>query len=82
MCRRVAEGTSFAQFVEDILQFACPRDDRADARDIQFEELSPFKPGFGIVPGLLRCYGRKSNMRQTWDRQPEPSRCPFEIFRE
>ena len=38
MRRRITEGTSFAQLVEDILQLACPRDDRADAQDVQFKK--------------------------------------------
>lgn len=48
---------TLAQLIEDVLQLTRPRDDRPDTQDVQFEELSPLEPSFGVVSRLLCSYG-------------------------
>jgi hypothetical protein len=73
MCCRVAEGVTFSEFVENVLKFTCPRHDRPDAQNVQFEKLSSFEPGFCVVPGLLRCHGPRRITFQTPATKPQAS---------
>lgn len=66
---------ALSEFVEDVLQFTGPRDNRSDAQDIQLSLLSSFKPSFSVVPSLLGCYCPRGL-------EPEASLGALEIFGE